>query len=432
MQWRSFRYDPVSGVTLEISDEAAAELFRPEPGKAFWLISRNKNRITTAPVDGLSTPSDGAFSLVLKSGWNMIGNPFDFPVAWDSMFVDTLTMAEAEATVVEPPVGRNPSRDRYEFDVEILQPFDGYWVMNLSANDVVLRTPPTESAVASPPLSVTKTESDGGWIVDVRATSQGAEDAYNYIGVKPDARSLRDKHDRSEPPMSPGKSVSLYFPHLSWEVHGGKYTKDIRRTYEASNDASSFSGEGRGHVWRFDVAKNFANETAGDKVVLEFGGIDTVPSDANVYLVDRKLERRAELRDESRYAFFQGKRDFVHRDDDTRFVILVGDDDFITNHGDELPGLPGKTVLHQNYPNPFNPSTIIRYELARRGRVTLKIYDVTGALVKVLEDRAREPGRYEVGWSGENKRGEPVASGVYFYRLKTPDFSQTRKMLILK
>ena len=88
--------------------------------------------------------------------------------------------------------------------------------------------------------------------------------------------------------------------------------------------------------------------------------------------------------------------------------------------------------MRQNRPNPFNPSTIIGYELARAGHVTVRIYDVRGALVKTLEDRDRPAGRYEVGWHGENERGERVSSGVYFYRLVAAGHSQTRKMVILK
>ncbi|MCH7549318.1 MAG: T9SS type A sorting domain-containing protein, partial [Candidatus Krumholzibacteriota bacterium] len=94
--------------------------------------------------------------------------------------------------------------------------------------------------------------------------------------------------------------------------------------------------------------------------------------------------------------------------------------------------LPTRTVLRPNYPNPFNPSTVIRYDLAVASQVELRIYDVTGALVKVLESARRPAGRYEVVWGGRNERGRSVASGVYFYRLKAGQFTQTRKMILLK
>jgi hypothetical protein len=88
--------------------------------------------------------------------------------------------------------------------------------------------------------------------------------------------------------------------------------------------------------------------------------------------------------------------------------------------------------LMQNVPNPFNPTTTIRYQLAEQGYTTLKIYDVNGALVRVLESRHLEPGRHEAVWDGENKHGGRVSSGVYFYKLTTVGFAETRKMIILK
>jgi hypothetical protein len=96
--------------------------------------------------------------------------------------------------------------------------------------------------------------------------------------------------------------------------------------------------------------------------------------------------------------------------------------------------MPMHTALMQNYPNPFNPSTTIRYSIAAQGRVTLKIYGVTGALVRVLADEVQTPRAegYEAAWDGRNDDGASVASGVYFYRLKAGGEVLTRKALLLK
>ena len=71
-------------------------------------------------------------------------------------------------------------------------------------------------------------------------------------------------------------------------------------------------------------------------------------------------------------------------------------------------------------------------ERIRLANVEIRIYDARGALVKRLSDNPRGPGRYEIGWSGENERGGKVASGVYFYQLKAGRLVQTRKMVLLK
>ncbi len=94
--------------------------------------------------------------------------------------------------------------------------------------------------------------------------------------------------------------------------------------------------------------------------------------------------------------------------------------------------LPSQFALRPNYPNPFNPSTTIRYDVATRSRVELRIYDVRGALVRTLVDGERAAGSYSIAWNGLNDRGNPASSGVYFYRLTAGTFSDVRKMTLVK
>ena len=95
--------------------------------------------------------------------------------------------------------------------------------------------------------------------------------------------------------------------------------------------------------------------------------------------------------------------------------------------------LPKAVALSQNYPNPFNPMTTITYALDRDAKVTLEIRNLRGQLIKTLENGVREAGNHTVTWDGRNGSGEIVASGIYFYRLRTDDgFNQTRKMVLLK
>jgi hypothetical protein len=91
-----------------------------------------------------------------------------------------------------------------------------------------------------------------------------------------------------------------------------------------------------------------------------------------------------------------------------------------------------QTTLAQNYPNPFNPQTSIGFSLKQRGRVTLSIYDVSGALVRELVNEDRVRGAYTETWDGRDTHGSAVASGVYFYRLVTNHTALSRKMVLLK
>jgi hypothetical protein len=88
--------------------------------------------------------------------------------------------------------------------------------------------------------------------------------------------------------------------------------------------------------------------------------------------------------------------------------------------------------LDANVPNPFNPSTTIQYEIGESGRASVRVYDVSGALVRTLVDGSHNPGAYDVHWDGRNAAGKVVSSGVYFYRLETKGFTETRRMVLLK
>ena len=95
------------------------------------------------------------------------------------------------------------------------------------------------------------------------------------------------------------------------------------------------------------------------------------------------------------------------------------------------------TKLLPNYPNPFNPDTWIPYQLSAGSTVTVKIYDVTGNLVRTINVGHKPVGYYltrdrAVYWNGQNQNGEPVSSGVYFYTLNTDTYTQTRRMVIVK
>lgn len=99
---------------------------------------------------------------------------------------------------------------------------------------------------------------------------------------------------------------------------------------------------------------------------------------------------------------------------------------------DNTPILPTTYQLNQNYPNPFNPETQINYSLPRSGKVTLTIFNLLGQRIATLVDREQPAGNHTAFWDGATEGGEPVASGVYFYRLKSAGFSQVRKMILLK
>jgi hypothetical protein len=94
--------------------------------------------------------------------------------------------------------------------------------------------------------------------------------------------------------------------------------------------------------------------------------------------------------------------------------------------------VPGRFALHQNSPNPFNPTTSVKYDMASAGDVNIAVFNVLGQEVKELVNGYSEAGSHEVIWDGKNTYGEQVASGIYFYRIETEQFNETKKMILLK
>ncbi|MCX6175742.1 MAG: T9SS type A sorting domain-containing protein [Ignavibacteriales bacterium] len=99
---------------------------------------------------------------------------------------------------------------------------------------------------------------------------------------------------------------------------------------------------------------------------------------------------------------------------------------------EENSKLPTEFSLLQNYPNPFNPETQISYKLSAGGFISLSVYDLLGREIKTLVSKEQPAGYYSVSWNGKNEFGNAVPSGVYMYSLKTSNFYESKKMILMK
>lgn len=108
--------------------------------------------------------------------------------------------------------------------------------------------------------------------------------------------------------------------------------------------------------------------------------------------------------------------------------------DGVTAVGDDPahPELPIVFMAYNNYPNPFNPMTTIKFDLPHVSKVSLRIYDVAGRLVRTMVEGDLPAAQHSVVWNGTDEAGRRQASGVYYYRLVTDDSAATRKMMLVK
>lgn len=94
---------------------------------------------------------------------------------------------------------------------------------------------------------------------------------------------------------------------------------------------------------------------------------------------------------------------------------------------EDVAVLPKAFKLSQNYPNPFNPTTVIQYEVPRQSKVVIKLYDMLGKEVMTIVNREQPAGRYSLTLDASR-----FASGIYFYNMQADNFTQTKKMVLLK
>jgi hypothetical protein len=106
---------------------------------------------------------------------------------------------------------------------------------------------------------------------------------------------------------------------------------------------------------------------------------------------------------------------------------IVYGDTTITDIGNIPLVIPSSFSLSQNYPNPFNPSTSIKYQVASIKHIKLVVFDILGKEIAILVNEKQTPGTYEVNWDAS-----AFPSGVYFYKLSTDDFTETKKMVLIK
>jgi len=194
----------------------------------------------------------------------------------------------------------------------------------------------------------------------------------------------------------------------------GSYAQSVQGSLEIE-----LGGTGEG---QFDVLSASGNvDLSGRMQVSTIGGFQL--SEGQTFRVMTFADRQGE------FDLIEGAP--VNAEYSDTDVTLVVTESAGSGEGSDAP--PLSYDIAQNNPNPFNPVTSIRYEIPRASRVTVLITAVEGRTVRhLVNDVPHAAGRYAVVWDGRDDHGHPVASGTYFYSLRTPDFEKTRRLVLIK
>lgn len=428
-RWRLYAYAPAEG-NIEFGKDSFQQI---EPGRAYWLITAKPQNFDAGAGVSLSTAQ--AFTMELQPGWNLIATPFDFPTDW---------RAVQKPTAVESQLWAFTGRQYLAHD-NIMQPWQGYFVRNLSAQPQTLAIPPcgdcaggfspnpgngavTRIQAGAPP----EARNNGAqelytWRLQLQVHDGEFADTQNWLGVSALAQEEWDPLDLSEPPPAAGDFVALHFPQRQWKNFNGDFAADYRPPAKALEAAAGVK------KWIFEIHA----ARAGKALFLDFHRSGAIPQNWRLLLQNENENwlRQIDFDEDGRSQTIALRSSAAPR----RFVLWAGAREELDKSGMFAAALPQAFALTPGYPNPARISAhhqaviTMRFSLPVAAPVDLGIWDVLGRPVRTL--LRREPftaGHHEILWNGRDDTGRAVAAGVYFCRIRAGQFNAMQKIILLQ
>jgi methionine-rich copper-binding protein CopC len=353
-----------------------------EPGQGYWLIVRNNRTLNTGEGSTLKVYQDSPFTIQLKKGWNQIGNPYNFNVAWSDVRAYNKNPAGlGNLKVFENGFGNS----------ETLKKFRGAFVF--AANDMtisipVLKNNNVNTRIAAAPKS-NEPYAHSEWEVNFRLQSKNLSYQLGGLGMNEAAHEGKDDLDEITVPRL-DQFLEMNFQHP--EYFAPKFTRDIVAVAE-------------NYTWEFTVEASAEAQT----VTMDWTNYlpHGLPSGKKLILYDRQTNQLIDLLTQYTYSFTL--------QENATFQVYYGSDDYIRQHLK-----PTFTELGNAFPSPFTEQTLIPFFLAGEENASVHLYliDAMGRIITTLADGDYQPGAYQVTWNGTNTNGNRVPAGVYLYRME--------------
>jgi hypothetical protein len=409
-EWRFSRWVPSQSAYREGADVGPLQ-----PGEAAWLIIKQGDPLTITN-GAQSVDASAPRSISLDPGWNQVGNPFPFPVAWADV---------TRPAPVRPPVGYDGSRpegERFRFGIDVLPPWNGAFVFNSADTSVTLEVPPegaSTPSAATQGRALTQTKSsEGGYRLQATAHVSAGGTRWTsrpvQVGFASDAEEGIDTKDRLQPP-----AVRSHVRLQAVPSEGPALARSVKPV--PATDASAAQ---RGGAWNLTLRLGEEGQSA-ERASLRLSAQEALPESFRRYVVDRDENRRLPLTHETATVPLSEGRST------RRLRVIVGTKAFAQAHSDGAKMAVEKTTLHANAPNPFSESTTIPYQVAEDTHVRIAVYDLLGRRVSVLVNGTREAGVHEFQWQ-PGERGAALASGTYFCRMTAGGETFTQKLVVVR
>ncbi len=411
VDYTAFKWDP----TL-LSYKPATSV---ERGGGIWLLPNSDLGYKT--LQNAKLPSDsstGGVIYSLQQGWNLIGNPYNYPVPIQQLVAvaedapeEPLSWAEAvqqgfvSSSFVyydrDPAV---PNSGTYKYTLSLqeeLQPHRGYWIYVGAFRPLRMVWPPVfvnglPGATRSPESSWAQTEKQ--WRLQLSARSQSGYDAYNFVGMAKDPKTL-DALRLPKPPMAPNAKIEL-------SVEGEYMDKTVPM-------ALAVDGRSGRKEWKLRVRA----EEPGD-VTITWPNLPSVPRNVRAKLIDDVTKVTKDLRAVSGYTFHMSEAG-------TRELTLI------TEPGGSSRAVIGNVLVSRPSRDPNSPITLT-YALSADALISVRILSGTGKeIYTVTRGRAESAGENTATWFLRDNANRAVAPGVYRAEIlaETPTGERVRKIV---
>ena len=405
--WRYFGYDPLNKSYI-LFDTLRS-------GKGGWIFCKEESEMS---IRGKNLLSDTLFPVVLRQGYNCVGNPFSFPVYWSNsvLYHDSTFVGIADSIAGQfirrqiflykdnTPNSRNDGyyysnreliSHQYNDSIQ-LKPWEACWVYAEKDSVVLLLNPSAELNLVKS-LSKKQNRQGNAWYYRVSAISSGGIKQEAIFGTALDAKDTYDEYDSPEPPPISAE-VQIGFLNPEWNRYKGMYISDIK----------SCSGN---HQWNMCV-KSFVPgpitlkwDRAGDH-------------QGYLYLKDINSGEIVDITSEKSYCYKVASKEDVRN-----FIISW-----------EPRERPLKKVQFRNWElskiRTKSSSSLVKFRytvpssIKGNGcRIIIDIFDINGRCVRRILDEKKEPGVYTACWDGRTISGGIAANGFYVVRLFTDEFS---------